>query len=419
MQPANVLAYELAHLSAQSLRRSSQLAGRFWSQPLLRSFGGPVAASLEAASVLTDRSLSAMFSKPGWRIDEVRIGLRDVPVSVRVADARPFGDLVHFEKAGPGGRGAEGQPRILLVAPKSGHYATLLRETVIRLLPEADVYITDWRNAREVPVEAGCFDIEDYVEYLLNWFDMLGRHLHVIGVCQPAPLALVAAARQEKRHKRTTVGSLTLMGGPIDPHAAPTEVTRFADKVSIDTLKHTHVHRVSHAYPGKGRNVYPGAMQLSAFVSMNLDRHAKAFQKQWRDLARGDEAAAARHNQFYDEYLAVMDMTAEFYLSTVERIFKKGEVGADAFALRGEHVSIAEMKDTPLMIVEGGRDDVAAPGQCAAALGIASGLPESLKRHHVEVEAGHYAIFSGSRWRNSVAPKILDFIRSQEPANRS
>jgi poly(3-hydroxybutyrate) depolymerase len=411
MQPTNVLAYELAHLSAQSLRRSAQLAGKFWSLPLMRSFGGPVAASIEAASILTDRSLNAMFSKPGWRIESVGVGLRDVPVRVEIADAQPFGDLVHFSK----GDASDRQPKILLVAPKSGHYATLLRETVIRLLPEADVYITDWRNAREVPVEAGSFDIEDYIEYLLNWFDGLGQDLHVIGVCQPAPLALVAAARQEKRHNHTTLGSLTLMGGPINPHAAPTEVTEFADRVSIETLKKTHVHRVSHAYPGKGRNVYPGAMQLSAFVSMNLDRHAKAFQKQWLDIAKGDEVAAARHNQFYDEYLAVMDMTAEFYLSTVERIFQKGEVGADAFTLRGEHVSIAEMKETPLMIVEGGRDDVAAPGQCAAALDIASGLPERLKRHHVEAEAGHYAIFSGSRWRNSVAPKILDFIRSREP----
>ena len=409
MQPTNVLAYELAHLSAQSLRRSAKLAEKFWSHPIMRQFGGPVAASIEAASILTDRSLNAMFSKPGWRIDDVRVGLRDVSVEVKVADAQPFGDLVHFDK----GRASEGQPKILLVAPKSGHYATLLRETVLRLLPEADVYITDWRNAREVPVEAGSFDIEDYVDYLLNWFDVLGPDLHVIGVCQPAPLALVAAARQEKRHNHTTLGSLTLVGGPINPHAAPTEVTQFADKVSIDTLKRTSVHRVSHGFPGKGRSVYPGAMQLSAFMSMNLDRHAKAFQKQWLDIANGDEVAAARHNSFYDEYLAVMDMTAEFYLSTVERIFQKCEVGRDAFALRGEHVSIAEMKETPLMVVEGGRDDVAAPGQCAAALNVAKGLPKRLKRHHVELEAGHYAIFSGSRWRNSVAPKILDFIRSR------
>jgi poly(3-hydroxybutyrate) depolymerase len=409
MQPTNVLAYELAHLSAQSIRRSAQLAGKFWSQPFMRTLGGPVAASIEAASILTDRSLNAMFSKPGWRIDSVEIDGCEIPVEVKVADAQAFGDLVHFDK----GRASEGQPKILLVAPKSGHYATLLRETVARLLPEADVYITDWRNAREVPVEAGSFDVEDYVDYLLNWFDVLGENLHVIGVCQPAPLALVAAARQEKRHNHTTLGSLTLMGGPINPHAAPTEVTQFADRVSLDTLKRTSVHRVSHAYPGKGRSVYPGAMQLSAFVSMNLDRHAKAFQKQWLDIAKGDEAAAARHNQFYDEYLAVMDMTAEFYLSTVERIFQKGEAGRDAFTLRGEHVSIAGMKETPLMVVEGGRDDVAAPGQCAAALAVAKGLPKRLKRHHVEVEAGHYAIFSGSRWRNSVAPKILDFIRSR------
>jgi poly(3-hydroxybutyrate) depolymerase len=412
MQPSNVLAYELAHLSARSIERSAQLAGKFWSQPLMKMFGGPVAASMEAASILTQRSLSALVTKPGWRIDEVRVGLRDVPVNVRIADAQPFGDLIHFDK----GRAAKDQPKILLVAPKSGHYATLLRETVARLLPEADVYLTDWRNAREVPVEAGKFDIEDYVDYLLNWFDVLGPDLHVIAVCQPAPLALVAAAKQEQRHNHTTLGSLTLMGGPIDPAAAATEVTEFADRVSIETLKRTSVHRVGHAFAGKGRNVYPGAMQLSAFMAMNLERHTKAFQKQWLDIAKGDEVAAARHNQFYDEYLAVMDMTAEFYLSTVERIFQNREVGRDAFMLHGEHVSVAAMKETPLFIVEGGRDDVAAPGQCAAALDVAKGLPKRLKRHHVELEAGHYAIFSGSRWRNSVAPKILDFIRTRETA---
>jgi poly(3-hydroxybutyrate) depolymerase len=415
MQPSNVLAYELAHLSAQSLRRSAEIAHKFWSQPIMRQLAGPMAASFEAASILTQRSLAAMVTKPGWKIDEVRVGLRDVPVTVKIADAQPFGDLLHFDK----GCAANGQPKILLVAPKSGHYATLLRETVARLLPEADVYLTDWRNAREVPVEAGKFDIEDYVEYLLNWFDLLGPDLNVIAVCQPAPLALVAAAAQEKRHNHTTLSSLTLMGGPINPHAAPTEVTEFADRVSIDTLKRTSVHRVGHAFPGKGRFVYPGAMQLSAFMSMNLDRHAKAFQKQWLDIAKGDELAAARHNQFYDEYLAVMDMTAEFYLSTVERIFQKREVGLDQFTLRGEHVALSEMKKTPLFIIEGGRDDVAAPGQCAAALDVTKGLPKRLKRHHVELEAGHYAIFSGSRWRNSVAPKILDFIRSREAAKAS
>jgi poly(3-hydroxybutyrate) depolymerase len=412
MQSSNVLAYELAHASALNLQRSAKLAGRFWSQPLLRALTGPVAASMEAAAILTQRSLAAMSAKPDWRIATTTMGEEVVPVSVEITDAQPFGDLVHFSK----GAKSRGQPKILLVAPKSGHYATLLRDTVERLLPESDLYITDWRNARDVPVEAGRFDVEDYVEYLLNWFDVLGPDVHVVGVCQPAPLALVAAAKREAQHNRAQIGSLTLMGGPIDPGAAETDVTRFADKTSMAQLERTSVHRVPHAYAGSGRAVYPGSMQLSAFMAMNPERHAKAFRDQWFDLATDQADKIARHDGFYDEYLAVMDMTAEFYLSTVERIFKNKEVARDQFTLRGEHVSLASMRRTPLFVIEGGRDDVAAPGQCSAALDVTTGLPRRLKRHHVEADAGHYAIFSGSRWRNSIAPKILDFINRQDGA---
>lgn len=410
MQPPNVLAYELAHASSLNLQRSARLVGRFWSQPAMRALAGPLASSIEAAATMTQRALAAMSAKPDWRIASTVMGKQVVPVTPRVADARPFGDLVHFSK----GAKSSGQPKILLVAPKSGHYATLLRDTVERLLPESDLYITDWRNARDIPVEAGRFDVEDYVEYLLNWFDVLGPDVHVIGVCQPAPLALVAAARREAQHNRAQIGSLTLMGGPVDPGAAETEVTRFADRTSMAQLKRTSVHRVPHAYAGKGRSVYPGSIQLSAFMAMNPERHAKAFRDQWFDLAAGDVGKAARHDAFYDEYLAVMDMTAEFYLSTVERIFKNREVARDAFTLRGRPVSLAAMRRTPLFVIEGGRDDVAAPGQCFAALGVTAGLPRRLKRHHVEADAGHYAIFSGSRWRNSIAPRILDFINRQD-----
>jgi poly(3-hydroxybutyrate) depolymerase len=412
MQPSNVLAYELAHASALNLERSAKLAGRFWSQPLLRALAGPVAASIEAAAILTQRSLAAMASKPAWRIPTVKMGEEVVPVAVEVADAQPFGDLVHFSK----GEKAKGQKKVLLVAPKSGHYATLMRDTVERLLPETDLYITDWRNARDVPVEAGSFDVEDYVDYLLNWFDVLGPDVHVIGVCQPAPLALVAAAKREAQHNRAQIGSLTLMGGPIDPGAAETEVTRFADRTSMEQLRRLSVHRVPHAYAGAGRAVYPGSMQLSAFMAMNPARHAKAFRNQWLDIATHQDAKVARHNAFYDEYLAVMDMTAEFYLSTVERIFKNKEVARDVFTLHGEPVSLAAMRRTPLFVIEGGRDDVAAPGQCAAALDLTANLPRRLKRRHVEPDAGHYAIFSGSRWRNAIAPKILDFINRQDAA---
>ncbi len=411
MRALNVLAYELAHTSAQSLQRSAALTKRLWSQPMARVMTGPLAAMIEASAELTERSVGAMLSKPDWRITEAQVGRRMAPVRIHPADRQPFGDLLHFDK----GEAARGQPKILLVAPKSGHYATLLRDTVDRLLSQADVYVTDWRNARDIPVSAGKFDVEDYVEYLLNWFDLLGPGLNVIGVCQPAPLALVAAARCEAGGDRPPLATLTLMGGPIDPAAAATEVTQFADRVSIETLRQHSIHRVGHAYEGRGRHVYPGALQLSAFMAMNADRHAKAFHDQWLHLARGDEDKATRHDAFYDEYLAVMDMTAEFYLSTVERIFQKREVAADSFHLRGQRVPIGDLRRTPIMTVEGERDDVAAPGQCVAALDIASRLPQRLKRSHVEPDAGHFAIFSGSRWRGNVAPRILDFIETHKP----
>ena len=245
---------------------------------------------------------------------------------------------------------------------------------------------------------------------------MAGPNLQVIGVCQPAPLALVAAARREAQHTRAQIGSLTLMGGPIDLGAAETEVTRFADKTSIAQLSRASVHRVPHAYAGRGRAVYPGSLQLSAFTAMNPERHARAFCNQRLDLATRQADKVARHDAFHDEYLAVMDMTAEFYLSTVERIFKNREVAEDRFTLRGAPVSLAAMRLTPLFVVEGGRDNVAAPGQYSAALDVTAGLPRRLKRHHVETDAGHYAIFSGSRWRKSIAPKILDFINRQDAA---
>lgn len=412
MQPSNVIAYELAYASQQGLQRTARFAEGFWGLPLMRALTGPIAASIEAAAILTRSSLAATSAKPDWRISTVRMGEEVIPLAIQVLDSQPFGDLIHFDK----GPKAFGQPKILLAAPKSGHYATLLRDTVERLLPDADVYITDWRNARDVPLEAGAFDIEDYVDYLLNWIDVVGPGVHLAAVCQPAPLALIAAAKRESEHNRAQLGSLILMGGPIDPAAAETEVTRFAGRTSMETLKLTSVHRVPHAYAGKGRAVYPGAMQLAAFMAMNPERHAVAFRNQWLDIATRQSEKVARHNAFYDEYLAVMDMTAEFYLSTVERIFKNREIGRDAFTLRGEHVSVASMSRTPMLIIEGGRDDVAAPGQCSAALELTSGLPGRLKHHHIETEAGHYAIFSGSRWRNSVAPKILGFINQQDAA---
>lgn len=404
------LAYEIAHLSSYNLRRSAALTTQFWSSPMAKGFAPYTAPFMEAAGTLMQRSITASQAKPDWDIDEVEIDGKSVPVSLNYVNKRAFGDLLHFDK----GKASKGQPRILIVAPKSGHYATLLRDTVMRLIPESDLYITDWRNARNVPLSEGSFDLEDYIEYLDDWFEFLGPETHVIGVCQPAPPTLVAVARYEQMHKDRPIASLTIMGGPIDPAAAPTEVTKYAEKISIEALRHNAIHQVGHAYEGSGRLVYPGALQLSAFIAMNLRRHMENFHKQWLDLAHDKDDKIERHNTFYDEYLAVMDMTAEFYLSTVERIFQKREIAKDVFTLRGKHVPISGIRKTPIFTIEGGRDDIAAPGQCKAALDITVNLPDNLKRHHLEQDAGHYGVFSGSKWRNSIAPKILDFMKHAE-----
>ncbi len=404
------LAYEIAHLCSYNMKMGASLITKFWSHPFYRSVFPYTASNVRAFGELLERTITASQAKPDWFIDFVLIKGRKVSVKLEYVHKLPFGDLLHFKKA----KSPQGQPRVLIAAPKSGHYATLLRDSVERLLPEADVYITDWRNAREVPLSAGDFDIEDYVEYLGEWIEFLGPDTHVIGVCQPAPLVLASVARYEQLHKDRPLASLTLMAGPIDPGAAPTEVTQYADKVDIETLKRHALFAVGRAYEGYGRLVYPGAMQLSAFMAMNPARHFSNFMRQWQDLAMGRQDQVDRHNTFYDEYLAVMDMTGEFFLTTVERIFKNREIGRDAFTLRGEHVPISGIRKTPIFVVEGARDDISAPGQCKAALDITCNLPETLKRHHIEDDAGHFAVFSGSKWRNSIAPKVLQFMKDSE-----
>jgi poly(3-hydroxybutyrate) depolymerase len=300
--------------------------------------------------------------------------------------------------------------RIMLVAPMSGHYATLLRSTVISLLPEADVWVTDWHNARDIPVSEGKFDIEDYTLYLMDFMRHLGPDTHVIAICQPAPLALAATAYLAELEPEAQPRTLTLIGGPIDPDAAPTEVTDFGRSVTMGQLEHLALQRVGFKYPGVGRMVYPGLAQLTSFMSMNAERHAKAFADQIFRVAKGDGSDHDKHNSFYDEYLAVMDMTAEFYLSTVERIFKNREVAQNQFEVAGHIVDIGKITNVAVKVVEGEKDDISAPGQCLAALGLLTGLPEEKKASHVEPGAGHYGIFAGKSWRTNIRPLVLDFI---------
>jgi poly(3-hydroxybutyrate) depolymerase len=367
----------------------------------------PMFKVMSAWGRITERSFARMVIKPDWGIRTI-VGEdgRDLIVNVDTLVTRPFGDLIQFRVSGR----APMARRVLLVAPMSGHYSTLLRSTVASLLPDCDVYVTDWKNARDIPVSEGKFDIEDYTLYLVDFMRHLGADIHVIAICQPAPLTLAATAYLAEEDPEAQPRTLTLIGGPIDPDAAPTEVTDFGRRLTMGQIEHLAIQQVGFKYAGAGRKVYPGLLQLASFISMNLGTHSQAFQDQIVRAARGEASERDKHNRFYDEYLSVMDMTAEFYLSTVERVFKRREIATNGFAVGGKHVDIGKITQVAVNVVEGEKDDISAPGQCLAALGLLTGLPEAKKASHLEPEAGHYGIFAGKSWRNNIRPLVLDFI---------
>lgn len=403
----------------ESMRNTHQWMGAsalaLASYPATGLIPHPFFQLMAAWGEVTERSFARMVVKPDWGIDSV-VGDdgRDHVVTVEVDQKRPFGDLIRFNVAGR----PERSRRILLVAPMSGHYATLLRSTVASLLPDADIWVTDWHNARDIPVSEGKFDIEDYTLYLMEFMRALGPDTHVIAVCQPAPLALAATAYLAELEPNAQPRSLTLIGGPIDPDAAATDVTDFGRRVTMGQLEHLALQRVGFKYPGVGRMVYPGLAQLSSFMSMNSERHGKAFYDQILNVAKGEAGDHDKHNRFYDEYLAVMDMTAEFYMSTVERIFKEREIARNAFIVDGHQVDMSKVTSVAVKTVEGEKDDISAPGQCYAALDLLTGLPDDKKASHVEPGAGHYGIFAGKSWRNNIRPMVLDFIDANSGAPR-
>lgn len=385
------------------------------SYPVFALMPTPLFKMLSAWGRVTERSFARMVIKPDWEIPPIagKEG-QDHIVYVEPELERPFGNLVRFRVA----RRDPMERRVLLVAPMSGHYATLLRSTVTSLLPDCDVWVTDWTNARDIPVSAGKFDIEDYTRYLVDFMTHLGPDLHIVAVCQPAPLALVATALLAEENPAAQPRTLTLIGGPIDPDAAATEVTDFGNRVTMGELEQFVIQQVGFKYKGAGRMVYPGLAQLASFIAMNADTHRKAFVDKIFAEASGKGSEGDRHNKFYDEYLAVMDMTAEFYLSTVERIFKNLEIAQNRFTVGGKAVDIGRITDVAVMTVEGANDDISAPGQCVAALDLCTGVPDQKKAQHLEPGAGHYGIFAGKSWRLNIRPLVLDFMdeHSRDPA---
>ena len=348
------------------------------------------------------------FGKPEFGLKTTTIAGEKVAVTEESRLTLPFCNLKHFRRATD-----RVDPVVLLVAPMSGHHATLLRGTVEALLPEHDVYITDWLDARMVPLSAGTFDLEDFISYLMAFMRCLGRDTHVMAICQPAPPVLCAAALLAQLKDPAQPRSMTLMGGPIDTGKAPTVVTKLAAERPLDWFRTTVVHALPFYYPGAYRLVYPGFLQLQGFMSMNVERHMDAHVKLFQNLVKGDDSSAAAHRKFYDEYLSVMDIPAEFYLQTVERVFQNNDLAKGTFTWRDMTVDPGAITQTALLTVEGELDDISAPGQTIPAHDLCRNLPPAKKQAHLQIGVGHYGIFNGRKWREQVLPVVAGFMRAQ------
>ena len=344
--------------------------------------------------------------KPAFGLTETVIDGATVAVTEEIVDRRPFGQLKHFVRAG-----REGDPKLLIVAPMSGHFATLLRGTVERMLPGHDVYITDWRDAKNVPLAEGGFDLDDYIDYVIGWLETIGPGAHVLAVCQPSVPVYAATALMNADDHPCAPATLTMMGGPIDTREAPTAVNTTAQDRPFSWFEQAVIATVPAGYPGAGRKVYPGFLQLAGFLSMNLGNHMTSHWELFKHLVTGDESGAEATKAFYDEYRSVADMAAEFYLQTIDVVFQRHLLPKGEMMHRGRPVDPAAITKTALMAVEGERDDISGLGQTKAALTIATGLPEEKKRYLMAKDAGHYGIFNGSKWRNRIAPEVERFIR--------
>ena len=364
--------------------------------------------NLTAAYELIARA-GLSHTRPAFGIGSVTVGNREVEVSEEAAAATPFGTLLHFKK-----HAGTAQPRVLMVAPLSGHFATLLRATVRTMLPEHDVFITDWHNARDVPLTAGRFGVDEYVDHLIKFIEVMGPGAHVLAVCQPCVAALAAAAAMAEAGNPAQPRSLTLIAGPIDTRVNSSRVNDLAKTRSIEWFERNLIASVPLRHPGAFRRVYPGFVQLAAFMSMNIDRHVKAHRELYENLANGEAEKAAITKAFYDEYFAVLDLTAEFYLETVRLIFQEHALPRGRLDYRGRRVDPAAIRRTMLFTVEGERDDICAVGQTVAAHDLCSKLRPYLKRHHMQAGVGHYGVFSGKRWENQIYPLLKNVILSSD-----
>ncbi len=367
--------------------------------------GGPLMAS--ALEVFAHAS--APYGKPAFALDHTEVDGKPVVVSEEIVLKKPFGQLKHFVRDG-----VAGGPKLLIVAPMSGHFATLLRGTVERMLPGHDVYITDWRDAKMVPVSDGSFDLDDYVDYLVAYLEHIGPGAHMLAVCQPSVPCYAAVALMSAQQHPCLPKTLTMMGGPIDTREAPTEVNTLATQRPYAWFQQNVIATVPGLYPGGGRKVYPGFLQLSGFMAMNLGNHMVSHWEMFKHLVEGDDDSADATKDFYDEYRSVCDMTAEFYLQTIDVVFQNHKLPKGEMMHRGVRIDPAAITKTALLAIEGERDDISGLGQTKAALTIATGLPETAKKYYMAAGAGHYGIFNGSKWRTQIAPVVEDWIAKHD-----
>ena len=386
------------------VRRLASMAAKAVGERLNGSPRPSPLSNLSAAYELIARA-GLTHDRPAYGIDSVMVGDREVAVTEAAADVTPFGTLLHFKK-----NLDQGQPRALLIAPLSGHFATLLRATVRTMLPEHDVYITDWHNARDVTTGHGRFGFDDYISHVIRFLEVMGPGAHVIAVCQPCVATLVAASVMAQGDNPAQPRSMTLMAGPIDTRINPTKVNDLAKSKPIGWFENNLIASVPYRYGGGGRRVYPGFMQLAAFMSMNIERHLKAHQELYENLAKGDEAKAAQTKAFYDEYFAVLDLTAEFYLETVRLIFQEHALPLGALTYEDIKVEPNAIQRTMLFTVEGEKDDICAVGQTLAAHDLCSSLRPYRKRHHMQAGVGHYGVFSGRTWQQQIYPMVKNVI---------
>jgi len=407
--------YDAYEVQRSLLAGASKLAGlgAGWlnnpANPLGYSAMGPlVAASLEVFA-----HAAAPRGKPEFGIDTVHMRGKDVPVHEEILLRKPFGQLKHFYR-----ESHDEGPHLLIVAPMSGHYSTLLRGTVQRLLPSFDVYITDWRDAKMVPLSEGHFDLDDYVDYLIEYLELIGKKTgqrpHLLAVCQPAVPAFAATALMAADKNPWRPKSLTMMGGPIDTREAPTAVNTLATQRPFGWFEQNVIATVPMIYPGSGRKVYPGFLQLAGFMTMNLGSHLISHWEMFKHLVEGDEESAAATQHFYDEYRSVCDMTAEFYLQTVDVVFQRHLLPKGEMEHRGRLVDPAAIRDTALLAIEGERDDISGLGQTKAALAIATKLPKAKKQYFFAEDVGHYGIFNGRKWREKIAPVVEKFVAAND-----